>query len=433
MGLCHSTLTSGADVMSADGLGLPKNFRVIRELGYGGEGRTYLVEERTPQGKERFACKAIPRGSLLAPQLVLNGIRNQSSLCFVHVVKFLEVLLTRTYLIIKFEFVNGGDLFDYVRKQSAVSHWQFLDEEHARYLFIQMLVALHHCHEHRVAHRDVKFANLLCTRGSNPVIKICDFGLSKGWANPRDATSFSFVGTFGFMSPEVLNARSSSSQNRPYDLCKSDVWGLGVILYTMLFGRFPFTNHADSNSLSRADLHTGSNSTFSFLLKGMEMVHQSDPKRLKDEISNSCFSKNAKDILKAMLHIDQNERISLDELLQHPWIRSGLTLRRGKAMYKIRFEKESEKTEYVHAELIPGSPIDRELERLVLNATKVGGPNDTTLIRWAPPAVRLKPFMSNEEIRRLREQGVRHCSKCHDDGEDKYNDLLGGIKIMRHY
>jgi len=49
MGLCHSTLTS-ADVMSAAGLGLPKNFRVIRELGYGGEGRTYLVEEKTPQG-----------------------------------------------------------------------------------------------------------------------------------------------------------------------------------------------------------------------------------------------------------------------------------------------------------------------------------------------------------------------------------------------
>jgi len=94
--------------------------------------------------------------------------------------------------------------------------------------------------------------------------------------------------------------------------------------------------------------------------------------------------------------------------------------------------RESEKTEYVHAELIPGSPIDKELERLVLSANKVGGPNDTTLIRWAPPAVRLKPHMSNEGIRRLREQGVRHCSKCHDDGEDKYNDLLGGIKIMRH-
>ena len=115
-----------------------------------------------------------------------------SSLCFEHVVKFLEVILTPSHLITKFEYVGGGDLFrkhlpgtsmtsdaklliGYVCRQNFISKNQLMDEEHARFLFIQILFGLYHCHEHRVAHRDIKFANILCTRSKNPIIKVRSF------------------------------------------------------------------------------------------------------------------------------------------------------------------------------------------------------------------------------------------------------------------
>lgn len=435
MGQCQSCI-SGADCPSATGLGLPPNFKVLRELGFGNEGKTYLVQERTPQGTQLFACKAIPRGRLLHPDFVLQGLRNQSSLCFVHVVKFLEVLLTGTYLIIKFEYVGGGDLFRYVCRQHFISQSQLMDEEHARFLFIQILFALHHCHEHRVAHRDVKFANLLCTRSRNPIIKICDFGLSKAWEHQKDATSFSAVGTLMFMSPEVVRARASSSIQKPYDLCKSDVWGLGIMLYTMLFGRFPFTNtgsrSAESNT-SRAQLVTGSTSTFSFLLRRMEMAHRTDPQRLNEEISRSELSVGIKKLLLSMLAIDENLRISLDELVEHPWVRVGLSLPRARAIATVRWGREAGKSNipYVHGELVPGSPADQELEKIVRRAARLGGKDDE-LVRWLPPGVRLKAEMTESERSALEEQGIRQCSKCREDPEDKYNALLAGIKIMPH-
>lgn len=134
-----------------------------------------------------------------------------SCLRFVNVVQFLELLLTKTHLIIKFEYVNGCDLYgkhlsishsfslffetllEYLCRQRNYSSKLLLSEAHARYLFNQILFGLHHCHENRVAHRDITLTNTLCTKHKHPVIKICDFGLSKGWDAAQEAQSFSAV------------------------------------------------------------------------------------------------------------------------------------------------------------------------------------------------------------------------------------------------
>ena len=109
-----------------------------------------------------------------------------------------------------------------------------------------------------------------------------------------------------FMSPEVVSARHATGKRKPYDLCKSDVWGLGIILFTMLFGRFPFLNSGSVESrVSRAHLLTGSTSTFSFLLRRMEVAHRSDPLRLTNEINQSDLSPAVKKLLLSMLNIDE--------------------------------------------------------------------------------------------------------------------------------
>lgn len=84
---------------------------------------------------------------------------------------------------------------------------------------------------------------------------------------------------------------------------------------------------------------------------------------------------------------------------------------------------------YCHGELVPGSPADKELEDIVRSAARAGSTN-APLIRWSPPGVRLQTDMTSFEFRDLERKGIRRCTKCCEDKEDRYNALLAGIKIM---
>lgn len=61
---------------------------------------------------------------------------------------------------------------DYLTRQRSYSKHLLISEEHARYLFIQILSGLRYCHEHRVAHRDITLTNILCTKHKHPVVKV---------------------------------------------------------------------------------------------------------------------------------------------------------------------------------------------------------------------------------------------------------------------
>ena len=88
----------------------------------------------------------------------------------------------------------------------------------------------------------------------------------------------------------------------------------------------------------------------------------------------------------------------------------------------------------MHGELIRGSPADNELEEIVHRAAHLGDPDDD-LVRWLPPGVRLRRKISAEEKASLEAQGIRLCTKCQEDPEDKYHNEFGSIRIMppHHY
>ncbi|CAD7695647.1 unnamed protein product [Ostreobium quekettii] len=109
MGICLSC--EGGVVPRASELGLPRNFTVLKELGAGGEGRTYLIRERLENGRsELFAAKVAARGPGLDVNCLLQGIRNQCALSHVNIVRLLEVILTHSHVIIKLEYARGGEL-----------------------------------------------------------------------------------------------------------------------------------------------------------------------------------------------------------------------------------------------------------------------------------------------------------------------------------
>lgn len=387
MGICMSC-EGGAVPRPAD-LGLPRNFTVFRELGAGGEGRTYLMRERLEDGRsEVFAAKVVARGPVVDVGFLLQGIRNQCSLNHVHIVRLLGVILTSSHLIIKLEYAAGGELFDYVFRQRAVSPQQQLSEEHARFLFMQLLSAVAHCHEHGVAHRDIKLSNVLLDGGKAPRVKICDFGLSKGWGDAEDCKSFTTVGTPLYMPPEVVK-NVVRRLNVPHDLRKADVWSLGVMLFTMLLGRFPFSSQRPSSGplISRSPLSASGNTDFRFLLRNIVKSHKTDLKRLRSEIWGTCkLSGDCRNLLDAMLCMDPSKRIGLGEIMLHPWVSGPLFLEHAQTIAACR--DEMEELYYNSGRFEVGSDEDVELVEIVRLAAALGSPGDT-LLRWAPLAERV--------------------------------------------
>jgi len=94
-----------------------------------------------------------------------------------------------------------------------------------------MLQALAGIHSLKVVHRDIKPDNFLCS-GDGMQVKLCDFGLAKIMPSATCSSLSGVYGTAPFMSPEMLGKRGYGAA--------TDLWSVGVIVYVMLFGRFPY-------------------------------------------------------------------------------------------------------------------------------------------------------------------------------------------------
>ena len=127
----------------------------------------------------------------------------------------------------------------------------------------------------------------LSDQSENPKIKIGDFGLACKLG--EDECIKKMAGTIGFMAPEVV-------QDEPSDF-KSDIWSLGVILYALIGSGVPFSGR---------DRETTAQNIVSQELSFSRPVWQS--------VSDEC-----KDLLLKVLEKDQDARLGINEVLQHPW------------------------------------------------------------------------------------------------------------------
>ncbi|KIY96023.1 Serine/threonine-protein kinase SRK2C, partial [Monoraphidium neglectum] len=130
-----------------------------------------------------------------------------------NIVKPREVVLTRTHLGLVMEYVAGGNMADHILKSILLKFGDFdrrdglvMDEDEALYFFKQIISAVEYCHQHQVAHRDLKMDNTLLDDEDPPRIKLCDFGFARNWmgAQPHMTT---ITGTPDYMSPQLLGAK----------------------------------------------------------------------------------------------------------------------------------------------------------------------------------------------------------------------------------
>lgn len=197
-------------------------YKVIRFLNQGSFGKIYLVERDDCQ--EQFAMKTIKlagidryqRASILTEVKIL--LTNSSEF----LLRCYDLFVHKQRLCIITEYVDGGDLDHYIKNNKVI------DPKTIMRLFLKICVGINAMHANRVMHRDIKPANILITKTGD--IKICDFGICKMLEYTKVASTI--VGTPYFMSPEQMN-------HRHYDY-KSDVWGIGCVLYTLLYNKYPF-------------------------------------------------------------------------------------------------------------------------------------------------------------------------------------------------
>ena len=143
----------------------------------------------------------------------------------------------------------------------------------------QICLALKHCHDKKIIHRDLKSQNVFLT--SKNYVKLGDFGISKVLESTIDKAN-TVVGTPYYISPEIVN-------DKPYNF-PSDIWSLGVITYEMSALRLPFT------AGSLAALAT----------KIFEGVYSPIPK---------IYSKELKNLIAKMLNVDPEKRPTINEIL----------------------------------------------------------------------------------------------------------------------
>ena len=284
------------DPVDGDSCPLPDlsrfGYRVLSVVGSGKYGLVVSAATVSPGGSSNtYAIKLIRRSSISEESSVnmQREITNHAAMNHPFIIHLKEVFLSSTYLCLVME-LAATTLLAYTQSQPE----HRLVEDMARHFLRQLLVGLDYMHRLGVANRDLKLENVLITyqgEASNMVVKLSDFGYSK---HANHSTARSSVGTAGYTAPEVIIGGIA------YDAPTTDIWSLGVMLYVIVAGRFPFDIKSPTWS---QDIMSGS------------FAPLSDVPHLSQGVEN---------LLRRMLEPSPRRRATLAEIMSHEWVIDGL-------------------------------------------------------------------------------------------------------------
>ena len=265
-----------------------KNYEFISMLGNGAFGKVRLYRDRNYK-ELLFAIKTLKKEGI--PLYEFNLLKSEvnilSNLDHPNIVKYFGVFEDDFYVHIVMEYLKGYDLYKII----SLKIYNGFDEKDMCGIIEQLLKALSFIHNQGIVHRDIKPENILFSdRRDYSTLKLIDFGLA---TYKKDHKS---VGTPYYMAPEMFEGNSC---------IQSDIWSVGVIVYLMLTGKFPF------------DVKENENESLYHKIKNDD--YDVEP------LEESKCSEEAKDFIAKCLVKNYKKRVDTKECLEHPWIQKFCT------------------------------------------------------------------------------------------------------------
>ncbi|XP_052021535.1 putative sperm motility kinase W [Apodemus sylvaticus] len=253
---------------------LASQYRVLSHLGEGSVGTVKLACHLKTNALVAIKTIEITNKNIvviLSERAVLERLNHP------HVIRLFQVLITTGHINFVLEYAAGGTLFDFIKENGP------LHEEEAKEVFGQIVAAIKYCHNLGIAHRDIKAKNILRDEDGN--VKLTDFGLAIK-CRPGSLLNVR-CGTRGFYAPEVV-------LREPYDGKKTDVWSLGVLLFYITTGYYPFTGNNVKET--EKNIATGTYHIPSY------------------------FSGHLENLIHQIFTVAPERRPSIEDIEEHPWV-----------------------------------------------------------------------------------------------------------------
>lgn len=260
-------------------------YKLGHVLGEGAFSQVVIGEDVS--SADKFAIKIINKESydVREMQFIMREVKIMMKIAHENIVNTYDIFDSMRNLHLVIEYMQGGELFDIIADQGHLS------EKVASQIIREIIKGVDYLHEVGVVHCDIKPENILCKSKQWPLqVKLCDFGLANFYDKYNNSTMTAMIGTPGYVAPEVI-------QRKPYGP-PVDMWACGVVLYVMLSGRMPFYGKDDIQCLRMTA--TGE---YSF------------PDREWQNVSD-----DAKSLVRALLQIRPELRLTAKAALQHKWL-----------------------------------------------------------------------------------------------------------------
>ncbi|CAI4228775.1 unnamed protein product [Auanema sp. JU1783] len=265
-----------------------KNVTYIRGkfLGKGGFARCY--ELKNAQTSEIFAGKIVSKMLLQKSyqrEKMTQEVQIHKPLNHAHVVKLFHCFEDIDNVYITLELCARRSLMELHKRRKAVT------EPEARYFTHQVCLAIDYLHDRKIIHRDLKLGNLFLN--DELQVKIGDFGLATT-VDREGERKKTLCGTPNYIAPEVLDKKGHSFE--------VDIWAVGCILYTLLFGKPPFETQTLKDTYNR-----------------IKMNQYTIPPSASSRSSN---------LIRNLLAADPEKRPTVKEVLKHAFFTAGFLPKR---------------------------------------------------------------------------------------------------------